>query len=742
MLKTRVLKNICFLLSSVMVILTLTACNEKEVSSRPYRNIKGSVLETQVLAANDDFSLSWDADANSVILRSLTTENYWSDILYNAFLEGSTNANGNSPIGITVMDTRTRKWDTIKSYAALSDGGKIVCKKLDNGIRVTYFFDTYEIAVPIDYQLREDSLLVTINTNQILENGDKYKLVSVSLTPFMCSASNEIDGAYLFVPVGSGALMYTANTPEGTRKYSDYVYGRDAAVQRPKYISNNEALRLPVFGAKEGDTALLGIIEQGAGAAVIEAQTSNKRIGYSNVGATFYVRGYDEFSFSSYATGFTILNTVTDDITNEKMSVAYYPLLGQKADYNGMAERYRRYLIDNNGLDKSKEIYTPYSVTLLGGTTTTVSTLGIAHSKLVSMTTFNQAEKIFEELKQTNGVAPLLRMMGYSSKGIKPAEIAGGGKYSSVYGTKEQILSLKTLCEDSRSVLFMDSDVIRYSKSGDGFSLNNDPAYCAVGNRIYHKYVTPLRQFSEDEYYILTRTKLDKAIESVIKKSEKYSINAISLSTLGSMAYSDYKYPEYYLRNGIEEEVTSYLTTLSDKGYITSVASANSYAACAADVLFDTTVENGDSNAFDEKIPFYQMVFHSYKPMYSEAINLSDNQSETIMRAVAYGMGFGYTLIHDYIDVSNDIATEKLYGMVYDDVKNSIGEALVNQKFIENYPKLQSSVFENYEICDDSITVSRFSNGMSVYANHSDKPVNSPAGEIEAYGYIITGGEN
>lgn len=734
-LKIYMQKYICLVLTTILMFLIFTGCVNQNVSKRTYRSINGSVMESQVLASNENYKLRWDSEAKSVLFESVADGKIWSDILYDAFLEGSTSVNANSPIAITVANNETLKWDTIKSSEALLDGGNILCKKLPDGIRVTYFFDKYEIAIPIDYQLREDSLAVTVLTDQILESGSMYKLVSVQLVPMMCSASNEIKDAYLFTPTGSGAIMYTANTPEGTRNYSGEVFGHDYGRQKPEDFYDKESVRMPIFAAKEGDTAIMGIIEQGAGSAFIEAQTSNERLGYSNIGATVYVRGYDEYNYSSFATGNTVLKDIADNLVSTRTTVAFYPLFGDEADYNGIAKRYRNYLLDKGILKKSDAVSSPYAVTLLGGTMVTTSTLGIPNTKLVAMTKYDEAEMIVSELTKVNKISPIVRMMGYGDGGIKPGTVSGGKNFSSVYGSKNELVKLQNICKQNNSLLFMDFDVLRYSKSGNGFSYKGDSAYTAIGSMTRHSFVSPLRVFTDERYVIVSRSKLSNSIEKAISKVDKYNFNAVSFSTLGKMAYSDYTNSKYHLRGDMEKDTEALISKLSNSKYATAVSDANSYAACVADVLFDVPLESGKESAFDEDIPFYQMVFHSYKPMFTNAVNLSSNATQYVSRAVASGMGLNFTLTYKYIDNSNDLTTDKLYGTVYEDVKDDISNIL-SQGFAENYSSVHNAIFERYEILDENITKSYFDNGISVYVNHSGKAVKSPAGEIMPYGYI------
>lgn len=229
------------------ITLIFAGCGDTGVSNNPYRKVNAIALETQILASNNNFELSWDSEANAVLLKSLKNGKIWSDILYDAYLDGSLSANANSGILINVADTQSLKLTTIRSYSEIPENGNIVCKKIENGIRVTYFFHTYEIAVPVDYQLRDDSVLVSVNTAQILETGKDYKLLSISLAPYMCSVKNDAKNGYLFVPSGSGAIMYAAENSEGIREFKGEVYGKDATRQIPRDLNEEEEIRLPVL---------------------------------------------------------------------------------------------------------------------------------------------------------------------------------------------------------------------------------------------------------------------------------------------------------------------------------------------------------------------------------------------------------------------------------------------------------------------------------------------------------------
>ena len=723
-----------FLLLCLM--LTCSGCKKNTPTTQPYRDVKGGVFESQLVASNSEYELYWENDPGTVLLKSLKTGKVWSDILYDSYQDGSESVNGNSPMSITVADIYSLKWDTIPSYSEMQETGYRLCKKIKNGMRITYFFPKYKIAVPVEYVLNQDGITVSVDTSQILETVDNYMLVSVSLASFMCSAENDKQN-YLFVPSGCGALMYTNAHAEGTRNYSAEVYGTDAARQEPEEFTDDESIRLPVFGAKEADTAMFGIITSGAGSALIEAKAGNDKLGYSNVWPTFFVRGYDSFRFSSHGTGETIATRMTDNIYNQVVSVRYYPLYEDKADYNGMAEKYREYLLDHHMLSKAKIAESPYSFSFYGGSMVTESAMGVPVDNLKSLTTFSQANDIVKDAAAKIGIAPTTRLLYYGDKGILPGTVAGGSGIPKLYGTGNELSKLKDLCADKGAALYFDFDLLQFSKSGNGFSANYDVAKTAIQRNVTRYNLSPIRlQLKDSFYYILAGDKLESALSKAMSKAKKYDMDNICFSSLGYVGYSDYSFEKYHLKSGIANFAQKAFEEVKENGNLVATSAANAYATCV-DTIFDSSLENGNYNAFDETIPFYQMVFHSYKTLYSKPVNIADNPDLMIARAASSGIGLGYDLTATYIDASNDLITNKLYGTLYDGVSQEMEDVLTKKGFFDLYKKVANAKLIQYELLGKGLTRSVFENGTVVYTNQSSSVADSPVGQINAYGFVM-----
>ena len=725
---------LCMVSALFIVISSCSGCNKGDktsVAKRFNADVSVESVSSQTVASNGSYKLDWDDEKKCIALTELASGKVWSNIPHGY---SGASANVNSTINITVADVVSLQLTTLRGFSEAVQGGRVFSEIIDNGIRVTYCFDKYEISVPVEYVLREDSLLVTIDTPEITE-GASNLLVSVSLAPFLCSASHSNENSYLFIPTGSGALMYAKETAELERSYSGEVYGADATRPITEKMTDDQAIRLPVFGAKNGDSAILGIIEENSGSAFLEAVAGNPRTGYSTVYPTFYVRGYDIFDKGAYKRMTDDLIRVSESISKEKISVGYYILSGENADYNGMAKCYRKYLQDNGLLNTEKTTSSPYSVTLSGGVLTTSLILGMPTKTIKKMTDFSDAEKIVSELAKETEISPVVRLQGFGESGINYGKIGGGYTFSSKLGSKKEQKSLEETCKDEKIDLFYDFDLINYSKSGNGFSYINDSAKTAVFKAAEQYLVkTPLRDFETTmPYRILGRKQLGEAVEKLVRMADKNEWSNISVTTLGSVAYSDYSDVSYISKGKIEDDITKFIKSLSGKDRVVATG-PNAYASSASGPVFDAPTDNGAYNAFDEEIPFYALVFHGSRPLYTNAVNLEGNKEAAIVRAAIGGMGLGFSLIQDF-DISYlETGVAKLYGMVYEDNKEFIKSTLADYEGF--YKAVEKTEIDSYEKVSESLSKTAFLNGVVLYANHSDKTVKSPLGDIEPYGYL------
>lgn len=725
---------ISFLLVLCLVAGLFTGCGDATYNRAQYEMLSTECVDSGVMAENSKFILEWDNEYKCVLAKSKQSGKVWSTTPHKLYLEGEANATISSPIEINVIDPTSKSIDFGRAYISCVTTGNMSAEKIDNGIRVTYYFDEFGISVPICYIIREDSVAITFDTTKVTE-GDSYKLLNVAIAPFLCSSENNVEGNYVFVPSGTGALM-NAISNEGDRiAYSSEVYGVDASRLYEEQPIENEKVKMPVFGAKDGDSAIMGIVEQGAEMAVINAATRDKKAGYANVYPNIYTRGYDIYA-QAYGHNTKVSWRNSEIMSDQNVVIGYYFLEGEKANYAGMAERYREYLIEKNILKKSSQKENAYAVSVLGNIMNKKLAFGFPYKDLESLTTFSETEKIISGLASSTGLYPTVQMKGFGKTGIDVGEVAGGYKFASLAGSLKDYMQIEDLAKNNNFLLSVDFDLLNFNNSGSGVTTANDVAKSPSKFKVKQRYPDiALRWYSDNfqHYYLVSRSKLSGLVDKLIDKAAKLGVTGISTSSLGQVAYSDYSDAKYATRLQTETDVAEYLTRIKNAGYKVVTDDANVYAAAVSDSVLNLKVDPYNMDGIDQYIPFYQMVFKGYVPLYSEPINLTANYKVSLLNALASGTGLGYTVMENYDITYVTTPHTNIYNSLYSDIKDDIIADVSAYK--SYYAAIEGASIVNYRVLDTGVTETVFDNGVVAYTNASDTAKDSPVGQLSAYGF-------
>lgn len=731
------------LIAIILVLICLCSCGADAVNITPFvmpKEVKK--VSSGSVAENDNYSLLWDSDSSCVILHNKKNGEIWSSIPYDYYNytvehDGYKDLNFASPIYL-VCRNRDKGQSTEHFSEYLSADNAVYSLKLKNGLRVIYLFEEIGVSVPVEYRLIENGLETRVLVNEI---GEKENLVyKISVMPFFASAKNG-DGSYLFVPSGSGAIMYT-DDERNTRKYSEPVYGKDETFQPLEELSVHEKVNLPVFGVKRNDTsAMLGIIEKGSELGVIEANAGDKQLGYSAVYPSFQIRNISETTMRGSQNSSSIVTKVTPykpDI--DYVSVKYIPLYGEDADYNGMAKTYRDYLSEKGYL-KEKETKSGVFLNLIGGINVKQSFLGVPYTKVLPATTFEQAEKIVKDISAETDLDLVLKLTGFGKGGIDSSLLGGNFKLDSSVGNKKSLQDLHNICKAENIPLLMNYDLIFYRKSSNGYSLKHDCALNAHGLSVkYKRYgiVTHQEEYKNENYSLLNREYLLEISDKMLKKTAKYSFDGISLSSLGSIAYGDGKNKSYIAKNGIYSDVEKIFKSIKKQNKTVASQNPNLYAALSSDYIYSSPTSSSDYLYFDMNIPFYQMIFKGYIPLSSASINLSNDVRGEFLKAMATGSSLEFTVSYNFYNEFINTMHSGLAATEYKGIKQNI------VKMCEESEKLLNAV-KGANILEYSrkgnISSTEFSNGVKIFVNYGNSVGKCEIGDIEPFGFIFTGGE-
>lgn len=728
--------NIKRFISIILVFVMITsfaACaSEKPRSVGRYTSkIVVKSVESSVVAENDKYIMHWDNERLCIRIEDKDSGYIWSTIpndFYNGAPAGArADALFNSPLMITYITNPNNTLKTING-SDVFEQGKVTVKKVKNGLQVGYFFNHVEISVPIIYKLYDDHFTVTVEPAGILE-GDN-KIYQVEIAPFLTAIpASEKKDSYLFVPSGSGALMYTDERDGSERLYDEEVYGKDLSVFTDHVSQGRYDTFLPVFGVNRGENALFAIIEEGAASCDIVASAGDSTIGYSNVCAAFSLRGHNVEVVEMAKSGAKRVNSYSDGIINEKCTVAFYPLSGEDAGYSGMAACYRKYLADKYNIKKSASD-SPLYLQILGGAMVKESFVGIPYEKIEPTTTLEEAKEIIEDVTSDTGVKPVVQLKGFGQTGVDVGKVGGAFKVNSRLGSWKDVKALSKLGE-----IFFDFDLVRFDSSGNGFKTYADSAKAENRGTAYQYYYATAagnRIEENGRYRLLSRNKLDEALDKALNTLNGKGIKGVSLSTLSSFAYSDYRSSDYYSKGNLENDISKMLVTAKQKVNIMT-DTANAYAAANSSHVIGTPSSDSGFSSVDAQIPFYRMVFKGITSMASESINNSSNERTELLKAAETGCGLLYTVIEDYSSKLR-LSDSSFAKSVYSDNKAKI---VSDYKEIGDLlSKVSDTAIKEHKILDDGVNKTVFENGVTVIVNYTDASVETDLGTVEPNGFV------
>lgn len=741
-MKTKLFKLTSLVLCIMMCVCLFAACGKEEAvkSTASYNDPTEDSLSSGEYTKTEDFTLSWDDEKKCVLLLDKKSNTYWSSIPYSYYTETEPEGIGmvrmHSPIFVEYVVGQEIK--TAYALVEAINNGYVIASECENGLRVTYYMPNFEISIPVEYTLCDDGLKVSLVISDICENENLVYNVSVS--PFMCSAKNNTEDSYLFVPSGSGTLMYVDDKGRNSRAYHDLVYGTDYATTIEEKIVNKENISMPVYGAKQGNNAICAVITEGAEIAQINAEAGNEEYGYSAVWSTFLVRGINSLYVKDYQGYQSQISIATNDVVSlDKASVVFTPLSGEKANYMGMAEVYRNYLKDNYKIEKDKDFSTIY-LKMLGGTLVSKNVLGIKTEELKVSTSYDDAKEIISEIKETTGVTPVVQMTGYGKYGLDIRKIAGGFKLSGDFGSVKNFIKY---CNSEDVSLYFDFDILHYSKGGSGISRYSDAATTvnkAIAKQYYFSPANYKRLTKNDFYYTVKREKIQPTANKLIKYLNKCDINGVSLSALSSTSYSGYPDKESYNKNGFETIVENVLESAKKAKKSVMASYAFDYAAVAADCIVESATKSSQNDGFDKDIPFYQIVMKGITPTAVSAINLAIDTQEQFLKAIETGSSLSFSLCSDWND---DYASSKqsvFQFALYDTWKSTVVEMIkASEEFLSN---VSDEEIKSHKEISSGVYCTEFSNGTKVCVNYNDKKVATPIGQVEAdsFKYVLAGG--
>lgn len=606
--------------------------------------------------------------------------------------------------------------------------------KTPNGVSMDFEFDDLEIKLKVVFELENDTLTVRIPGDSISET-EKYGIISIEMMPYFGASNKSVDG-YIFYPDGCGALLNYANRdnkPVNISAYKWAVYGSIDSIFDETGDDNDEdeqyEAAFPVYGIKNGGNALLAIGTAGEEDSYINLYPEGNVIDLNRISFEFIYRYDFEIVNSNLAAGGIAGSDAVSGIKFDRNmlrkdhEVKYVFMEGEDANYSGMANRYREYLLNNGKLKKviNENMGIPLALDLLMG----IKEKRMLFDKFVPMTTFSQAEIIAEEFRK-NGADNLQIMLKGWAKG-------GYGQYPVNWpperklGGKAGIKKLTEYADKNNIDLFLQANFISALSESGGFSKRND--VIKDGNNLIITDKLKSR-------FILTIDEAARRINNFLGDFAKYP-GGIALDRIGKYIFYDYNKRGLLTRLDTQEKWKDILNTVSGNNRLVAAEGANAYVLGYADRLYNVPDKTTRYDITDEEVPFIQMVIHGMMPYTSSPGNLFYDNTKQKLKWVEFGCMPYYELTYESAEAIKNTSYNSLFASAY---KNWIEEATsVYKEFNDRLKVVWGERMIEHTRLDKYLYRTRYSNGVTIYINYSDTPRQCDGFSIEAMNYLVVG---
>ena len=670
------------------------------------------VVEDKKTGAFMESSPSYDDGANNK-----TWKAYLSSALVLTYIQGNTD---------------TKQADLVK------DKVNKTITYTSNGFEAEIYWTKYKFGMTLKVELTENGVVATVPDESIKEDSDTY-IGTISIYPCMGVSYLDEKEGYMFIPDGNGALIYLDNKENRYNAgYSGMVYGDDIGFtestvanllwNRYEMLNDQNLVLAPVYGIAHTDDqiAYLAVIEDGAERATIEAQPNGVNVQYNRAYAKFIMRKrYTQPTSNNSTSG--SFHLVEEDRTHSDLTVRFLMLSGEDANYCGMANAYREYLLDNGSLTVQEDNSYRTRVDFLG----TEREEFLIGTKSVVMTTVEDIQEIYADLESA-GVTDLFTVYkGWQKGGLYNIPITGYKADSKIGGTKA-LTELIQSAEEKGISFHLYNEALRINPDEQNATFN---VVKKVNKKRYeestHKdvygtfvYLTPAR----------SNVLLDKFAASYTKQGVKNLALAGITNNLFSYSYSNVQYSRVQCAETYSEAVAR-----ADETLKLAMEQPFAYLWKNTESFLDMPVYMSNFLYEDESVPFLSIVLKGIMPVYSDYVNFEANKEEFFLKLVETGSYPSFYITKESAAELIYTNSSDIYSSQYDVYREEIVE--YSELLSEVQEAVAGAVITGHEILENNVRIVTYSNGVQIYLNYSSAAQTVNGVSIDTMSYKVVGAD-
>lgn len=683
------------------------------------------IAETEMLRLRLDASTGHfivEDKRNSAVWRSYPNPSQWEK----ETIAGLWKQHLTAPLMVEYMDfSQFNSKPKLTNFLTL--GGKVTeVTEIPGGVRMVYDMPALELSIPVQLRIVDDCVETKILDAEIQEG--KYSMTWLRLYPFFGAEQSAGQDGYMLIPDGSGALIrFDAHASSARRVYEERVYGADGSFNNER--SSRLNVNMPVFGMKSGSKAFLAVLEEGAEYAKVFASPGGVYSQYNWVtGQMLYRSTYYQITNKNKKTGFVSYNK--EERFGTDRTVRYFLLDEQHANYVGMAQRYRQYLMEEQGVPPLKNApdHLPMYISIIGGG----QEKGVIGDRFVPITPYDDAANMMEALK-AKGISQLnvtylgWHKDGYTSYGgyAPPEEKLGGAS------------GLKSMLERAHALGAKVNLGLHFQANnrGGSFSASHHGVRDLSGTLLSDRLWRSSKEASyASEGYIQTFLKED------LQKLKNLGADGVFLQSAGITLNSDFNTKYGTDRTGALTLQTEQFRQAREIMGNVQGENMNFYAVAEADFVSNLYDDYSYDLFTDRSVPFAQIALHGLKPYTSGYENQRQQFRNAFLKDIEYGAAPSYLFTQAPTRDLTSVYGLELTSTTFSDWEHQAAEEYT--RYNEALGDVQTEFITGHRELAPGVRETVYSGGKRIVVNYNDTEYRDGDLQVPAKDYAIVKGRS
>ena len=603
-------------------------------------------------------------------------------------------------------------------------------KKLDLSTKTS---DDPVFNVNVIYRLDGKDLLVEVPMSE-LEYRDDYPIVSLDILPFFGAGGTDEEG-FMLVPEGGGGLINFNNGKVAQNYYYANLYGWNMATHRTDVVLETRT-HFNVFGISKNDNSFICIMEDGNTYGTVVADISGKSNSFNAVNAQYKIAHRAQYDIGDKYTGnmFVYQDTLPDEnLLNRYRFVDSDSYVDMANAYNGyLTEKYSEDFVMNDDTEA------PVAVEIIGAVDKVVQVMGVPSSRPLKLTTYKEADEIVTALKGSGFNNMYVKLSGWANGGIRQ-ELMKDVDLVSDLGKEKDLKNFISNAAANNIPVYLDgiTNYAYHSNLLDGFMVSRDAARYVTDEEVelfpFSK-VTYGQETWDDPYYLLKPSVIQQVVDTLSDTAKKYSAN-VSFSDIGKDLSSNYSEGEVTSRQAAMANQIAQVKAIKDAGMGVMINSGNEFLAPYVDIVTNNDLSGTEYTIIDEIVPFYQIAVHGYLNYTGEALNLTQDMEEELLRSAEYGAGLSFTVMKESPFALQKTLYSQYFAACFDAWEDEMVE--IYSRYNAELGHTYNQRMVDHEYIDSKVTCTTYEDGTRVYVNYSYDDYVTKGTKVPARDYVV-----